>query len=213
MFRQVGMELPPLTLAIIKFADAFKHPLTWVLIASIVGGCYYLLRLLQRGGSDVPGGARLTVDLLAPMSRCSDPSFTRAWALGCFTRWPSMLEAGLNLVDILRLLDELVGNACLRHGLRETRQSLTEGQMFVESLTKHQVFSDGALQMLRAGEESGKLDEMMKLVALTYEQDLDLSLDRLGATLEPLIMSGMGVVVGLICIASLLPVLKFVQQI
>ena len=213
MFGQVGMELPAITLTMIAIADAFRHPFTWFCILMLIGGVYYLFRLLQRGGSDLPGGARYFMDTLLLHTPILGRLIGQSAGSRILFSMALMLESGLQLREILRLLDGIVENAHIRYGLRQASQSLSEGIMFCEALRKHEVFFEGALQMLRAGEESGKLDEMMRAVAVTYEQDLEITLDTLGASLEPLILTAMGVVIGFICVASLMPVLKFVQQI
>lgn len=213
MFSQIGMELPAMTLAMIRIADSLKHPLTW--ISALLGVCAlgYGIFYIFRQGSSEPGGARWRFDAATLYIPVLGKLILQSSSARTLFAMALMLEAGMRLPDILRIVDPLSGNAYLSDKIRKARQTLTEGVMLVEALDTHDVFSRSALSMLRAGEESGRLDEMMRLVANTYEADLDLTLDRLSATLEPIVMGIMGVVVGFICIASLLPVLKFVQQI
>jgi type IV pilus assembly protein PilC len=69
------------------------------------------------------------------------------------------------------------------------------------------------LQMIRAGEESGNLDTMMRRVSAIYEEEVDLVLSSMATTLEPIILMGMGVVIGFITLASFMPMVKLISEI
>lgn len=209
MFSMVGMELPAPTRLMIAIANFLRHPLTWVGLAALVGAAGYTWRHFQR----LDGRARYRLDWLLLHSPVVGRMLWYEFGSRTLYAMALMLEAGINLNEVFRLLDQSVDNACLRSRLTAARLTMAEGTLLAESLRKHQVFHVHAIHMIAAGEESGRLPEMMRLVAQYYEQDLETRVEGLGAALEPIVLGIMGVVVGFVCIASLLPVIKFVQQI
>lgn len=212
MFNQVGMELPGMTLWLIRITDAATSPWAWALLVVTLACLAWGWRRLLRAGSDLPGGARFKLDsalLRLPMAGrlIADSAASRA-----LFSLAAMLESGINFRDGLRQVSASLDNAALRHRMRASAELLGEGIPLVEALRKNQVFPSGALHVLRAGEEAGRLAPLMLLVAEHLDRDVELLLDGLGSALEPVILGVMGIVIGFICIASILPVLKLVQQ-
>lgn len=213
MFGQVGMDLPAPTRLLISVADSIHHPGAWVLlIAGVTAAALFLSRLWQ-SGSDFPGGLRYRVDQFLLGLPLIGKLLSQSLGARSLYALSLMLNSGMNVIDAFVALENVVDNAYVRHNLRQARFYVREGNTVEESLRRYEVFSRGALQMLRAGEESGRLDDMMLLVADGYEMDLDLTLNRLSSTLEPLIMAVMGCIIGFICVAAILPIVNFVNQI
>ena len=70
-----------------------------------------------------------------------------------------------------------------------------------------------ALHMIKVGEETGTLAEMVRRIGQMYEEDVEHQLDQLSSLIEPLIMAVMGLVVGFITVASFLPMVQLLNQI
>jgi type II secretory pathway component PulF len=213
MFNQVGMDLPAPTRLLISVADSVHHPLPWVCLVALALGLVQVARSLWRVGSDSPGGLRYRFDYWLLRVPLIGKLLTQSLGARTLYALSLMLNSGMSVVEAFNVLETIVDNAYVRTQMRMAKNSIKEGELIEASLRKHKVFSRGALHMIRAGEESGRLDDMMKLVAEGYEMDLDLTIDRLGAVIEPVIMAIMGVIIGFICVAAILPIIKFVTQI
>ena len=86
------------------------------------------------------------------------------------------------------------------------RKDIREGLSFSQSLAKFRIFPELFTQMIRVGEEGGRLESVLSDIAESYEQEIDASLKIISSLLEPLIILVLGLVIGGMVIAVLLPI-------
>lgn len=113
----------------------------------------------------------------------------------------SMVNAGVNLPDALRVTTASLRNSVYRRGLSEVGEAMLEGQGLAEPLGRTQLFPGTAVQMLRVGEDTGSLDQQLEITAEYFESELDYKIQRLTGLFEPLVIVIMGVVVGFVAVA------------
>lgn len=104
------------------------------------------------------------------------------------------------------------GNPLLDESSDDIVSALKSGETLVDSLKGCGFFPRTFLDLVRAGEESAQLPEMLGRSAAMYETDLDQAIDRFTALLEPLIMLVMGSIVGVVVIATMLPMMTLIQN-
>ncbi len=124
----------------------------------------------------------------------------------------TMLSSGVMLAEVLVTCENVAGNRVYTQKLKHARESLLSGVSLFDSLTLYEVFDMTALQMIKVGEETGRLDDLIGRVARMYEEDLEIQLDNLASLIEPLIMAVMGAIVGFVVVASFLPMIQLVQN-
>ena len=90
---------------------------------------------------------------------------------------------------------------------------MQEGVPIAEPLTNDPLFPPMVSQMVKIGEETGELEQMLSKVADFYEDEVDSTIQSLTSIIEPLMMIGVGFMVGIIIIAMYLPVFKMMQLI
>jgi type IV pilus assembly protein PilC len=90
--------------------------------------------------------------------------------------------------------------------LEEVRKDISEGTPFSDSLAKFKIFPDFFVQMVRVGEEGGSLDSVLKDIAESYEKEIEADLKILSSLIEPAIILVLGLVIGGMVIAMLLPI-------
>ena len=117
----------------------------------------------------------------------------------------TLLRSGIPLVESLEILREAVNNRYFSEAMRETEVYLQGGLSLSESLDRHPVFTPILVRMVAVGEESGALDSMLRKVATFYRNDVEAITDRLTQMLEPVLVVGMGIVVGFLLLAMYLP--------
>jgi len=86
-----------------------------------------------------------------------------------------------------------------------------EGASIAQPLLENPVFPPMVSQMVKVGEETGELDKMLSKIADFYEEEVDTAIGALTSIIEPLMMIGVGVMVGLIVISMYLPMFKMLQ--
>jgi general secretion pathway protein F len=204
MLREMEMALPWPTLLLINLVD-FLADWWWLLAA----GLAVAITLLQRYRSTDAG--RLRTDQLLLKA----PLFGRLLLLISTARFTrtlgTLLQSGVPLLKALGIARNLLTNRVLSLAVATAIQRVQEGGSLAAALRESAVFPPMLAQVTAAGEQSGKLEEMLFRVADTYEHQTDLSMTSMLALLEPLMILFMGVVVGFAVLAILLPIFQASQ--
>ncbi|MEW6524789.1 MAG: type II secretion system F family protein [Bacillota bacterium] len=130
-------------------------------------------------------------------------------ALARFARTlATLLAGGVPMLTALAVVERGVGNRVLATALRDAQVAVREGQGVARSLRASRVFPSLVLEMVAVGEETGNLEEILLKVAEFYERDLDRLTERLTGLLEPVLIVGLGLVVGGIVLAVVLPMFE-----
>lgn len=123
-----------------------------------------------------------------------------------------MLDVGMPLLKAMDLAEGCTGNLVVQDAVRLARAELTRGARFHEALAASRVFPPMMVRMIAAGEESGSVTRMLDKVARLCDQAVDEALELAAATLQPVILLLLGMVVGFYMIASLSPLLKVMES-
>ena len=121
----------------------------------------------------------------------------------------TLLKSGLPALDSLKIVSLVVNNAKLTQVINDIYTRIIEGADIATPIKKSKVFPPMVGYMIAVGEQSGQLEEILDRIAESYEEELDLSIQRLTALIEPVIIVFLAVVVGIIIAAVLLPLLDF----
>src|SRR5207302_1623068 len=113
----------------------------------------------------------------------------------------SMVGAGVNLPEALRVSTEALRNLVFVRALAHVGEAMLEGEGLAGPLAATGLFPATAAQMLRVGEETGTLDTQLDVTARYYEGELDYKLKKVISLIEPIVIVVMGVVVGFVAIA------------
>lgn len=113
----------------------------------------------------------------------------------------SMVGAGVNLPEALRVTTESLRNKVFIKRLNEVGEAMLEGQGIAAPLARTRLFPGTATQMLRVGEETGSLDAQLAVTAQYYEVELDYKIKKLTALFEPAVIVFMGLIVGFVAVA------------
>lgn len=127
-------------------------------------------------------------------------------AVARFCRTMGTLQiGGLTMIDSLRLAREVVGNVVLEKELENAENKIIEGSSLSLELMRSELIPKMVSRMLSVGEEAGSTVVMLNKIADVYEEDVERSLDRMMALLQPVILIFMGAVIGTLMLAILLP--------
>ncbi len=124
----------------------------------------------------------------------------------------TLLTSGVPLLTSFDVTARTSGNAVIDQAVRRVRQGIERGETVAAPLRATGVFPVMVAQMIGIGETSGTLDTMLGKVADFYEADVDVAVAGLLTALEPLLIAGLGLVVGVIVVAMYLPLFELISQ-
>jgi type IV pilus assembly protein PilC len=135
-------------------------------------------------------------------------------AVSRFTRTlGTLLQSGVPILDALEICARTSGNVIIEAGIMHVRQSISEGKNMAEPLAATGVFPDMVVQMIAVGEQTGALDQMLNKIADFYEEETDVAVAAMTSALEPILMVGVGGMVGVVLIAMYLPIFSLAGNI
>src|ERR1700757_1720779 len=125
----------------------------------------------------------------------------------------TLVAAGVDIIKALDIAGSTAGNWVVEKAMAEARVKVQEGIPIAEPLTADPIFPPMVSQMVRIGEETGELEQMLSKIADFYEDEVDSAIASLTSIIEPLMMIGVGMMVGIIIISMYLPMFKMMQLI
>jgi len=148
--------------------------------------------------------ASLKLPIIGPIVRKSCISrFARTLA--------TLIGSGVPILESLDIVSDVVNNQVLSRIIRQMRQSVEKGESLAESLKVSEEFPPDAVQMISVGEESGNLERMLNKISDFYDRAAGYSIKKLVASLEPILLVVMGVVVAFTMASMLLPMFNMVK--
>ncbi|MDH5674648.1 MAG: type II secretion system F family protein [Myxococcales bacterium] len=131
----------------------------------------------------------------------------RKIAVARFTRtMGTLLASGVPILDALQIVAKTAGNVIIETALLGVADRISEGQTMAEPLAETKVFPSMVVQMIGVGEQTGALDQMLNKIADFYEEEVDVAVSALTAMMEPIMMVGIGGMVGFMLIAMYMPI-------
>jgi type IV pilus assembly protein PilC len=208
MFAEFGAadELPKLTKLVISVSRGF---VTWLPLIIAVGvgfsfGFSYIYRTPK--GKRAVHVAMLHLPILGPV--------LRKIAVARFTRTlGTLLQSGVPILDALDIVARTAGNMVISEAIMYARQRISEGRNMAEPLTESKVFPSMVVQMISVGEQTGALDQMLNKIADFYEEEVDVAVAALTSLMEPIMMAGIGGIVGVVLISMYMPIFDLAGKI
>jgi type IV pilus assembly protein PilC len=207
VFNQLNGQLPTPTKIVMGASNALRH--YWFIIFPAIGAIVFALRRYKK--TEQGRQKWDTLKLKIPM-KIGD--VVQKIALARFSRTLSTLvAAGVDIITALEITGGTAGNWVLEKSLVTIRERVHEGVPISEPLADDPIFPPMVSQMVKIGEETGELDKMLGKVADFYEDEVDASIQSLTSIIEPILMIGVGVMVGTIVISMYLPMFKLLTLI
>jgi type IV pilus assembly protein PilC len=207
IFEDFGGELPTLTKLVVGASELVRG--SWYIIFPAIGGGVYGLRRWKR----TEGGRRTwdTFKLKIPM-KIGD--VVHKVALARFSRTLSTLVgAGVDIIKSLEITGQTSGNWVIEDALLTVREKVHEGVPISAPLLENPAFPPMVAHMVKVGEETGELEKMLGKVADFYEDEVDSAIQSLTSIIEPIMMIGVGAMVGVVIISMYLPMFKMLSLI
>lgn len=201
MFVELGKELPLPTRIVMGISDILSQ-FWYIILAVLIAGGYYLAHYAK-----TPEGRRRVDELKLRL-----PVFSNLYKKLIVLRFTQNLGVLLNnRVDILKsfeIVKKIMTNSVIEEKVEEAAVKIREGAAVSTALSRADFLPKLVLGMIAAGEASDKLDSMLINIGRVYETELDLTVTSLTSMIEPIIIIFMGLVIGMIVIAVLLPIFE-----
>jgi len=206
LYSEFNAELPTPTKILIGISTFVIR--FWPLFLALFGGGLYGLSLYRK----TPQGRRKTDELIFKIPIFGD--LQRQVILTELTSTLSlMVGAGVSILEGLNITAGVVGNVVIADALRDTAKQVEKGFPVAFSFAKHpEAFPFILSQMVAVGEETGKMDEVLTKVSHIFEIESDQKVKTLTAAIEPLVMVLLGLGVGFLVIAIILPIYNLTSQ-
>lgn len=120
----------------------------------------------------------------------------------------TLLNNGVSLLPAMSIVKDTVNNMIFARSLEVVRDKLKEGRGLGKPLMEQGIFPTLAIHLVMVGEETGSLGEMLNRVADVYDREVQMAVKRMLALLEPVMILGLGLVIGGIIMSILLAILK-----
>jgi len=129
--------------------------------------------------------------------------------LARFTRTlASLVRSGVPILEVLQIVSQTVGNMVMENAIKVAATDIERGESISSALGKHPVFPTMIIRMLTAGEQTGKIDNMLERISDFLDEEIETTLSGLTALVEPILIVFLGVVVGGMVICMFLPIFK-----
>lgn len=204
MFQGAGVQLPLPTRVLIGISEALTN--FWYVFIIAIIGIIYLFRVYastEKGKYNID-----TIKLKIPILK----GLVKKVATTRFSRTTStLLASGIPLLKALETVAGVVGNRVYSVAILDIRKTVSDGVELSTPIMRNKIFPPMLGNMIRIGEESGTLDDVLERTALFYDEEVDAATERLTTVLEPLMIVVMAVVIGGIVIAMILPMFDMMQ--
>ena len=201
MFADMGTELPGPTQMLVNLSNFMVHK--WYIVAAII--IAVIVAIKGFGKTEVGSEVYAKMAIKAPLFG----NLTIKSAAASFARTLSTLMAsGIPLLDAIEQVAKMQNNKIIREGLLDAKTQVAKGLPLSKPIRDMGLFPAMLPQMIKIGEETGNIEDMMDKVAEYYEMEVEDATDALTAAMEPMVIVLMAVVVGGIVLAIYSPMLK-----
>ncbi len=202
IYQGLGGELPLPTQMLIAASNALRNSLPTTIAVLVVFTAifrylynknYNFRKIVHKLSLKVPKMSDLVV-------KSTMAKFARTMA--------TLFSSGVALERAFEIAGQTAGNIIIKEAVDQAAKAVTEGEPMYRALDKTRLFPKIIIAMVRVGEDTGKLDEMLETIARFYEDEFDKTVEGLIKLIEPMLIVFIGGAVGIILIALYMPIFK-----
>jgi type IV pilus assembly protein PilC len=207
IFAELGGDLPMLTQIVVNLSDILRS--YYFIVFPVMGAMIYGFFRLKKTdrGRRVWDAFRMRIPfgVGAIVVKVGMARFSRTLS--------TLVAAGVDIIRSLEITGSTAGNSLIEDATAVVRERVHQGVPIAIPLEDEKIFPPMVSQMVRVGEETGELEKMLAKIADFYEDEVDSSIATLTSVIEPLMMIGVGMVVGVIIISMYMPMFKLLTLI
>jgi type IV pilus assembly protein PilC len=207
IFAELGGDLPMLTQIVVNLSDILRsyYFIVFPVLGAMIYG-FFRLKKTDRGRRVWDAfRMRIPFGVGAIVVKVGMARFSRTLS--------TLVAAGVDIIRSLEITGSTAGNSLIEDATAVVRERVHQGVPIAIPLEDEKIFPPMVSQMVRVGEETGELEKMLAKIADFYEDEVDSSIATLTSVIEPLMMIGVGMVVGVIIISMYMPMFKLLTLI
>src|SRR6516162_5628386 len=201
IFSSFGAKLPAPTQYLINLSDFVKHYIILLLLGGggLVYGWFYFIK--TKVGREFYDARRIKIPIFGAIAhKICLARFTRTLA--------SLIRSGVPILEVLNIVSQTVGNVLMEKAIKTAASDIERGESISVALGRHPIFPTMIIRMVTAGEQTGKIDNMLERIADFLDEEIETTLSGLTALIEPILIVFLGIVVGGMVICMFLPIFK-----
>jgi type IV pilus assembly protein PilC len=201
VYKGFGAKLPGPTTFLIGVSNVVRSYILFILPA-MVGVIYgWVAYTKTKSGREFWDRTRLKVPIFGQIAhKICLARFSRTLA--------SLVRSGVPILEVLQIVSGTVGNVIMEKAVKTSAADIERGESICSSLGKHPIFPSMIIRMITAGEQTGKLEQMLERISDFLDEEIEATLSGLTSLIEPLLIVFLGVTVGGIAICMFLPIFK-----
>ncbi len=205
MYQEFGANLPTSTQILIS-SSTFMAKFWWLIIAVVLGIVLFVLRWIKtETGGLLWEQLVFHLPIIGPLRKDI--------LLADFARTIGLLSAaGISVLESMQIVADVLGSRIYKEGILRAASRVEKGSSLSDALVVSTDFPPILSQMVAVGEQTGKIDEILMKLASFYEQETEIKIKALMTAIEPLIMVIMGVGVGFLVFAIIMPIYNLTSQ-
>ena len=201
VYSGFGAKLPAPTQFLINISNFLKSYILYFIVAGggAIWGWFYFIK--TPAGREFWDARRIKLPIFGPIAhKICLARFTRTLA--------SLIRSGVPILEVLQIVSQTVGNVVMEKAIKVSASDIERGQSISSALSKHPVFPSMVIRMITAGEQTGKIDNMLERISDFLDEEIETVLSGLTAMIEPILIVFLGVVIGGMVICMFLPIFK-----
>ena len=204
LYQDFKQELPILTKIMVGTAN-FIVDYWWLVIIIVIGVVYFGRQFFKTdSGIKMKDTFKLNVPLFSPM-------FRKLYMARLARTSQTLLSSGVSMLDTLDIVRKAMNNSVLEESIERASDKVKGGKALSVSLADEDYIVALVPQMIKIGEQSGKIDEMFGKLAQIYEDELDEQIKTISTAIEPVLMVLLAIVAGSMVGAILFPIYSLVN--
>ena len=206
MFESSGQALPLATQILLNISNSLTE--YWYMYLVVILGLAFSFMTFKRTvkGMRFFDGLKLKIPVVEDTSRKIITSrFTRTLS--------TLMASGIPLLESIEIVGKVVGNTVVQDKMKHTVEDVRKGVSLSRAVSEIGVFPPMVDSMIKIGEESGSLDDILYKTADFYDEEVEVALQKLTTLMEPIMLVGMAIVIGFIVIAMAMPMFDMVNTI
>lgn len=200
IIKDSGQALPLYTKIVIGFSDFFVHYGFIVLVFIIIFGVWVWRLSITEKGKEYIDRTRLSIPVVGTL-------FRRLYLSRIADNLDTMLSSGIPIIRSIDITSDVVNSKVYKGVLKEVAEDVKAGLTMSASFEKHPEYLPGIMvQMVKVGEETGSLGQILKTLADFYKREVDDAVDTLVGLIEPVMIVVLGLGVGILLVSVLVPI-------
>lgn len=206
IYSGFGGKLPGPTQFLINLSDFMKKYFI-LIILGMGGGVYgWLAWIKTKKGREFWDKHRIKLPVFGVIAH--------KICLARFTRTlSSLVRSGVPILEVLQIVSQTVGNVIMEKAVKSASADIERGESISQALSKHPIFPNMIVRMVTAGEQTGKIDNMLERIADFLDEEIETTLSGITSLIEPILIVFLGVVIGGMVVCMFLPIFKMTELI